>query len=223
MDYGWSAPSVFIGGARDGDGRVWLYRELTMRQTPEKEQARRIIAAAPEVRDVAADPAMWGKAGSADPPANQMIGEGLALRKADNDRLGGKSRWHSFLAEAPACGYHRALGWDTCPGVHILDGTCPELVRTLPNLPRDPNRPEDVDSDAEDHWYDAGRYLFMSIGGGPKFYIEPEPDPDAPVPLQGVPETAIGQPFGGRIAVMPNPDGTSPWMPGSGGGVVISE
>jgi len=147
LDYGWTAPSAYLLAARDGDGRVWLYRELTMYQTPEREQARRVLQTEaghpPVIR--AADPAMWGKSGSAQPPAMQYAIEGAALRKADNDRLSGWSRLHTYLADAPACAYHRDIGWDMCPMLHIIDGACPELVRTLPSLPRDNNRPEDVD------------------------------------------------------------------------------
>lgn len=173
MDYGWAAPSVYLAAAKDGDGRVWFYRELTMVQTPEREQARKILKANKglNVASVAADPAMWGKVGSALPPADQMATEGLTLTKADNDRLGGKSRMHTYLAEGPACAHHRELGWATCPMLHVLDGTCPQFAKTMASLPRDPHRPEDVDTDAPDHWYDAARYLLMSIGGSAESWI----------------------------------------------------
>ena len=36
------------------------------------------------------------------------------------------------------------------------------MVRTLPTLPYDELRPEDVDTDAEDHAYDALRYGLMA-------------------------------------------------------------
>jgi hypothetical protein len=157
LDYGWSAPSVYVAAAKDSDGRLWVYRELSMKQTPEKEQARRILAsnAGDRMTCIAADPAMWGKTGSALPPADQMALEGLALSKADNDRLGGKARLHTYLAEGPACSHHRALGQDVCPMLHVLDGAVPDLVRTMSDLPRDKKRPEDVDTNAPDHWYDA--------------------------------------------------------------------
>lgn len=147
MDYGWTAPSVVLWAARDNDGRMWCYRELSMRQTPEKTQAERVLAleAGETVNLHSADPAMWGRTGSALPPASQFAIAGLGLSKADNDRLSGKLRVHTFLADAPACAYHRDLGWATCPMLHVLDATCPELVRTLPDLPYDPRRPEDVD------------------------------------------------------------------------------
>lgn len=174
LDYGWTAPSAYVLGARDADGRVWLYRELTMVQTPEKEQARRIIQAEgvhmPRMR--AADPAMWGRSGSALPPASQFAIEGVPLRKADNDRFGGKQRLHQYLAMGPACAHHRALGESMCPMLHVLDQACPELMATMENLPRDPRKPEDVDTNAADHHYDGLRYLLMSVGAAPSMIFD---------------------------------------------------
>lgn len=181
LDYGWAAPAVYMAAARDPDRRLWFYREITMVQTPETDQARAILDAnrGLHVALVAADPAMWGKTGSALPPAEQMATEGLALTKGDNDRLGGKARFHTYLREAPACAHHRALGWSTCPMLHVIDGACPKFVETMADLPRDPNRPEDVNTDAPDHWYDAGRYLLMSVGGGAEFPILDDLPPEA--------------------------------------------
>lgn len=170
IDYGWSAPWVVIWGAQDGDGRVWLYREITGRKVIERDQARAILAAeAPDERIAfrAADPAMWAQTGEAKSVADQYASENVRLTKADNSRLTGKQRMHSFLADGPACAHHRALGWEDCPKLHVLDGTCPELVRTLPMLPYDPRRPEDVDTNAEDHHFDSARYLLMALGQGP--------------------------------------------------------
>jgi hypothetical protein len=177
FDYGWSAPAAYVLAARDGDGRVWCYRELTMRQTPEKEQAARVRGiedVAPVVR--AADPAMWGKSGSALPPASQFALEGVALRKADNDRLGGKGRLHTYLADGPACAYHRSLGWGMCPMLHVVEGGCPELLVSMETLPRDPHKPEDVDTNADDHHYDSLRYLLMAVGVAPQMIFDEDDD-----------------------------------------------
>jgi hypothetical protein len=178
LDYGWAAPSVFLAAAKDNDGRMWGYRELSMVQTPEKLQAKRILGVCAEdgqvPRPVAADPAMWGKHGEALPPATQIALEGLALRKADNDRITGKARVHSYLSEGPACVYHRSLGWALCPMLHVFDG-CRDLLNTVGELPRDPNRIEDVNTDAPDHWYDALRYLLMAVGTAPQQVFDDEP------------------------------------------------
>lgn len=177
VDYGWRAPSAVLWGAKDQDSRLWLYAELTMRQTAEREQAQRILAMerGQDIQVRAADPAMWGRTGSALPPAKQFALEGCALRKADNDRLGGKARIHTYLAEAPPCAHHRALGWTTCPSLHILDTMCPELVRTMPALPVDPHRPEDCDTNGEDHHVDALKYLLLSIGTAPSMIFDETP------------------------------------------------
>lgn len=216
MDYGWTAPSVYIAAAQDGDSRLWVYLELAMVQTPEKEQARRILAAnAGRHVPIAADPAMWGKVGSALPPAEQMALVGLALSKADNDRLGGKSRVHTYLANGVACAHHRALNWDACPMLHVLDGSAPGLMKTMASLPRDPRRPEDVDTNAPDHHYDGLRYLIMSLGVGAQFHfpeerkppggIEPLAEP-AMSPLTPAPE--LPATFGGFPVAI---GGGSPW------------
>lgn len=205
LDYGWTAPAVLLGAARDNDGRVWFYVERSMRQTAEREQAKLIKAAAPEIRTIHADPSMWGKSGSALPPASQYALEGVALEKGDNDRLGGKMRFHTYLSYGPACAYHRGLGAEVCPMLHVIDGACPDLMRTMENLPRDPHRPEDVDSNAEDHWYDAARYLLMGIGGGPSFLVlDALPDELAAM------DYAMGTPFGGQYAVA-NTDDPATW------------
>jgi hypothetical protein len=205
-DYGWTAPAVFIAAARDADGRLWFYRELSMRQTAEREQARRVLGTASGVRVISADPSMWGKSGSAMPPAAQFEIEGCHLEKGDNDRLGGKQRFHTYLSSGPACAYHRSIGWDMCPMLHVLDGTCPDLLRTMENLPRDRNKPEDVDSAAEDHWYDAARYLLMGIGGGPSFPFIGDLPGDSVIP-----DLITGEPFGSGYAVVTPPEDNEWW------------
>lgn len=207
MDYGWAAPSVYLAAAKDSDGRLWFYRELTMVQTPEVDQARQILAAnaGQHLVSIAADPAMWGKTGSSLPPAEKMATEGLWLIKADNDRLGGKSRMHTYLSEGPACAYHRELGWATCPMLHVIDGACPKFVKTMGELTRDPRKPEDVDTDGPDHHYDSARYLCMSIGGGPQF-----PDHDVTVAAEEVGGLPILEPLG-AFAVRDTRGGEPDW------------
>lgn len=179
MDYGWTAPSVVLWAARDQDGRMWVTGELMMRQTPEREQARRVLQTEAGHQPVlrSADPAMWGRVGSANPPAVQFALEGCALSKADNSRVPGKQRVHTYLAEAPACPMHDAQGWVTCPMLHVMDGRAPDLVRTLPELPLDPRNSEDVDTTGDDHAYDALRYLLMGVGTIPQFVFDTAPDP----------------------------------------------
>ena len=64
-------------------------------------------------------------------------------------------------------------------GIKIFT-TCTNLIRTLPLLPVDNNNPEDVDTDAEDHAYDALRYGVMSRPVNPNSgvgFLQKEKDP----------------------------------------------
>ncbi len=182
IDWGYTAPWCVLWAAVDEDGRVWFYRELYATQVGEAEQARQILAAEADDEQVAArwaDDSMWATRGDAKAVADVYAENGVPLSpagKGPGSRLAGLQRWHTYLAEAPACPHHRAQGWDTCPKVHIFT-TCTNLVRTLPVLPHaTTGNPEDVDTNAEDHAYDAGRYALINIGGGARFHF-PEPQP----------------------------------------------
>lgn len=59
---------------------------------------------------------------------------------------------HQLLAEAP----------DGKPYVQILH-TCHNLIKTLPNLPYDEKKPEEIDPRAEDHAYDSLTYGLMTM------------------------------------------------------------
>jgi hypothetical protein len=47
------------------------------------------------------------------------------------------------------------------PGLFVFD-TCRHFIRTVPILPRDCRRPDDVDTQAEDHVYDETRYRLLA-------------------------------------------------------------
>lgn len=182
IDYGYAAPWCTLWAAHDSDSRLWVYRELYERKVGERQQARKILEAERGGGDPAAvraaDPSMWAKAGDALPVADSYALEGCGLIRANNDRLSGWARLHTYLGDGPACAHHREAGWDTCPMLHVLDGTAPNLVRTLPSAPYDPKRVEDVDTTYEDHALDALRYLVMSIGTAPEVVFSDEPAGD---------------------------------------------
>jgi hypothetical protein len=83
-------------------------------------------------------------------------GKKCSFRRADNKRVakeGAIAGWDQLRA--------RLVGEDGRPMLYVFDN-CIHLIRTLPALQHDPNRPEDVDSDGEDHACDAARYGCMS-------------------------------------------------------------
>ena len=84
-----------------------------------------------------------------------MIQEGCRWRPADRSpksRVNGKLEIHKRL---------KVHEENKQPTLKILSN-CVNLIRTLPLLPLDKNNPEDVDTNAEDHAYDALRYGVMS-------------------------------------------------------------
>lgn len=80
----------------------------------------------------------------------------LNFRRADNARVarnGAMGGWDQVR--------ERLRGIDDKPMLYIFS-TCVHLIRTLPALQHDDLRPEDVDTDSEDHAADSLRYICMS-------------------------------------------------------------
>ena len=156
VDYGYGVPFCCLWGARSPWGQVVVYRELYGAGVVDVEQARRIGAASKldrNIRRSVGDPSMWTAHHNGylvTSPAAAYADTGVELEKAANERLVGKMRVHDLLYWDP----------DSAPMLQVFS-TCGNLIRTLPKLPTDPHDPEDVDTTAEDHAYDALRYLAM--------------------------------------------------------------
>src|SRR5581483_4430763 len=195
VDWGYTAPWAVLWAAVDEDSRVWVSRELYEKGVGEEDQARRILAAENEGELITArwaDDAMWALRGDAKPIASVYADGGVHLTpagKGPGSRVQGWQRWHSYLAEDGACPRHRAMGWETCPKIHIFS-TCRNLIREIRSLPyATVGNPEDSDPKADDHCMDAGRYLLVNLGGGAQFFTAPPP----PAPLgPGAPLTPMG-------------------------------
>ena len=168
IDYGIHDPFAAIWGAVDNDGRMWIYREIVMAGVQAKDQARAIVdaenaAGEKEVVRVA-DPSMWGDRGTPLSIADIYGIEGCGIAKADNNRLTGYSRFHAILNDSTPCEYHHAMGWESCPMIHIME-CCPSLIEDLPNLPRSKLKPEDSETrNVNDHSIDAARYMIAMAG-----------------------------------------------------------
>lgn len=181
VDWGFAAPWAAIWGALDPDGRLWIYREIYQAGVGEADQARKILAAEyPNQEHITAryaDDAMWAVLGDAKPIAQVYAEQGVHLTRAGKgpgSRVNGWARIHSFLAEAPACQVHRAMGWETCPKLHMFP-KCSKLFSELADLPyAKVGNPEDSDPKAPDHAADALRYMTINLGNEVKFHW-PEP------------------------------------------------
>jgi hypothetical protein len=180
VDWGFAKQWAVLYGAVDEDGRVWFYRELYSAGVGEADQARRILAADKDDHIAVryADDAMFATRGDPKPISQIYAEEGVHLTpagKGPGSRVTGWQRWHSYLADGPACPLHRARGWKRCPMAHFFS-TLEHTYRTLADLPHaTKGDPEDADTDAEDHLPDCGRYLLINLGGGPSW-----PDTDEP-------------------------------------------
>jgi hypothetical protein len=72
----------------------------------------------------------------------------------NNDRVGGWQKMRDMLENAAADRPEK-------PGLWVFN-TCVNFLRTVPTLQRDENKPDDVDTDQEDHAVDACRYACNS-------------------------------------------------------------
>ena len=55
----------------------------------------------------------------------------------------------------------------------VFFNTCKNTISQLPSIPLDKNNPEDVDTNAEDHLYDALRYGIMTRPRSSLFDYDP--------------------------------------------------
>ena len=157
VDYGYAAESAVIWAAVDpSDDTLIIYRELYQKGLTGEDLAERITAyeqgdshSIPGVLDTAA----WNRTGYTGPTIGEiLVRAGHKLRPADKNRLAGKVQIHERLKQNKT---------DGRPKMQIFN-SCPNLIRELQTIPVDRARPEDVDTKAADHAYDALRYLIMS-------------------------------------------------------------
>jgi len=98
------------------------------------------------------DTSAWARTGTTGPTVGETLQRaGHKLRRADKNRIQGKIQIHEYLR----------VQQSGRPRLQIFN-TCPNLIRELQGIPLDKNNPEDVDTHASDHAYDALRYLIMS-------------------------------------------------------------
>ena len=85
-------------------------------------------------------------------PKDYYDKEGIFLLEGNNDRVQGAMMVSEVLR----------LRQDGTPRLTILSN-CINTADTIPNLPADENKPEDVDTKAEDHIFDAWKYFLTHI------------------------------------------------------------
>ena len=156
IDYGYASESACVWGTIDpNDGTLIIYRELYRKGLLGTDLAFMITEM--ELNDPMSvpgvlDTACWNRTGQTGPTVGEtLVKAGHKLRRADKNRVAGKIQIHEYLK----------LQQSGRPKIQIFN-TCPNLIRELQSIPLDKSNPEDVDTKASDHAYDALRYLIMA-------------------------------------------------------------
>ena len=156
IDYGYASESACVWATVDpSDGTLIVYRELYQKGLTGQDLGYAITEM--ELQDpfsVAGvlDTAAWNRTGTTGPTVGEpLVRQGHKLRRADKNRIQGKIQIHEYLRVQ-----HTGR-----PKIQIFN-TCPNLIREIQSIPLDSSNPEDVDTRAQDHAYDALRYLIMS-------------------------------------------------------------
>ena len=175
-DWGYASPACVLWFAIDYDNNLWIYRELYTKKITADVFARKVLMLEKDeyIRYGVLDASTWAKRGDIGPSiAETMIREGCRWRPSDRtpkSRISGKLEIHKRLKVSEDKKKE--------PGLRIFS-TCRNLIRTFPLLPLDDSNPEDINTNAEDHAYDALRYGCMSrpmhTSYASRMYKQPKP------------------------------------------------
>ena len=164
-DYGYGSYSGVLWFAVSPDEQLVVYRELYVSKVLATDLADMILDLEAEDGNIkygVLDSSLWHKRGDTGPSlAEQMIMKGCRFRPSDRSkgsRVSGKNEIHRRLQIDEFTEQPRLVFFNTCTNI----------VSQLPAIPLDKRNPEDVDTKAEDHLYDALRYGIMTR---PRFSI----------------------------------------------------
>jgi len=158
-DYGYSSPSAVLWGAIDWDNNIWVYRELYAKHLTAEQLADKILEAEqfdPLPHYAVLDASCWNKTGFGPSIAEVMMRQGVRWTPSDRNRIQGKMEVHRRLADDP---------YSQEPRLRVFS-TCQHTVKQLAGIPLSKTNSEDVDTKAEDHAYDALRYMVMTRMSG---------------------------------------------------------
>ena len=164
-DYGYGSYSGVLWFAVSPDEQIIIYRELYCSKVLAADLADMILDAEADDGNIkygVLDSSLWHKRGDTGPSlAEQMTMRGCRFRPSDRSkgsRVSGKNEIHRRL---------QVDEYTEEPRI-VFFNNCTNTVSQLPSIPLDKKNPEDVDTRAEDHLYDALRYGIMSR---PRFSI----------------------------------------------------
>jgi hypothetical protein len=158
-DYGYSSMSAVLWFAITPSEQLVVYRELYTKKVLATDLADMILDVEQDdggMRYGVLDSSLWHTRGFTGPSlAEQMIIKGCRWRPADRgkgSRIAGKNELHRRLQVDDFTEEPRLVFFNHCTNI----------ISELPILPLDKNNTEDVDTNANDHGYDALRYGIMT-------------------------------------------------------------
>jgi hypothetical protein len=158
-DYGYGSYSAVLWFAVTPSEQIIVYRELYVSKVLATDLADMVLELEADdggIKYGVLDSSCWHKRGDTGPSlAEQMINRGCRWRPSDRSagsRKAGKNEVHRRLQVDEYTEEPRLVFFDNCV----------QTIAQLPILPLDKKNPEDVDTKAEDHIYDALRYGIMS-------------------------------------------------------------
>lgn len=159
IDWGYSDRSlaVCLWFAIDPSYNIFIYRELAVKKMEASDFARKCLELEKDDRISygVIDGSVADQRGGGTSIDQILRSEGFTNAYADkspNSRKSGKILIHQYL---------KVDEYTKEPKLKIFDN-CRQIIKELGSLPIDDNNPEDVDTDAEDHAYDALRYGLSS-------------------------------------------------------------
>ncbi len=182
-DFGYAKPFSCAWWAVDPDGVIYRILELYgctqtanegVKWTPDQQfsaiarmEKEHPFLAGKQIIGVA-DPSIWD-ASRGESIADTAAAHGVYFSPGDNRRLAG---WMQ-------CHYRLRFDEKGYPRMYVFD-TCKAFLRTIPKLQFDETKPEDLDTEGEDHVADEWRYFCMARPikpvenkGQATFYINP--------------------------------------------------
>lgn len=118
-----------------------------------------------------ADPAIWD-AETGESIADTAAKHQVYFNPGDNKRLPGWMQVH----------YRMAFDENGFPQMYVFRN-CQAFIRTIPLLQYDDHKPEDLDTDGEDHVADEVRYFLMSRPIQPRHKIPPDKYKESPLSM----------------------------------------
>lgn len=168
------APSVVLWWYVDSDNCMTAFHELTFTAncTPE-----RLAGAIKEIEKTYGlwdteencsmlrfnpiDPACGSRTPGGPSVIDSMRRMGVWWSKGNNDRVNGLAQVTSRIQRRVGTPPKAGVADKRQPMLRFMK-RCKKSIETIPALPMDPNDNRDIDTNSDDHWYDAVRYACMA-------------------------------------------------------------